>query len=70
MNTSDPRLQNRREPPLAPKPCPYPAGSEERILCYAERAEAGFTIFHPDDDPFCGAELTARELAAMTRHHS
>lgn len=35
--------------PLAPRPCPFPAGSEERIQCYADRAAAGYAIFHPDD---------------------
>ena len=36
--------------PLAPKPCPYPAGTEERIQCYAERVAKGFAVFHPGDD--------------------
>lgn len=41
---------NVGELPLDPTPCPYPAGSDERIAHYARRVEQGFSLFHPDDD--------------------
>lgn len=41
--------ENPASLPIAPEPCPYPAGSTERILTYARRVEAGYAIFHPDD---------------------
>lgn len=31
------------------KPCPYVAGSEQRINTYAERYERGLPLYHPED---------------------
>ena len=42
-------MNGNKHYPLAPKPCPHRAGSEERIQCYADRAAAGYAIFHPGD---------------------
>lgn len=61
------RLANVAEPPLAPTPCPYPAGTSERMLCYQRRIEAGYAVFHPDDDPACAGEPDEREQRAKRR---
>ena len=42
-------MSGNKHYPLAPKPCPHPAGSEERIRCYTQRVSKGYAVFHPGD---------------------
>ncbi len=48
------------------EPCPFPAGSPERIEAYTQRHAAGLRIFNEDDSPDCYAQ-SAYEYGAVHR---
>ena len=50
------------EPSPAVEPCGYPAGSLGRLEAYAARAEAGQSLWHPQD---CDAMASPAESDAM-----
>ena len=50
------------EPVKAQRPCGYPAGSLGRLEAYAARAEAGQSLWHPQD---CEAMASPAESDAM-----
>ena len=50
------------EPVKAQEPCGYPAGSLGRLEAYTARAEAGQSLWHPQD---CEAMASPAESDAM-----
>ena len=53
------------EPSPAVEPCGHPAGSLGRLEAYTARAEAGQSLWHPQD---CEAMANPAESDAMSEH--
>ena len=53
------------EPSPAVEPCGYPAGSLGRLEAYTARAEAGQSLWHPQD---CEAMASPAASQAMSDH--